>query len=203
MIHRVKGFDIINKVEIDVLLELSCFFDNPVDVGTMISGSSAFSKSILNIWKFLVHILLKPSLKDFEHYLASMWNEQDSAVVWAFFGIALGLEWKLTYSSSVATAKFSKLTASSFRILNSSAGIPWTPLALFVVILPNAHLTLHTRMSGSRWVTTPSWLSGPWSHVSYSSSVCSWGHKESDTTEQLNWAGLCVFLPLLNLFCLG
>ena len=63
MIHTVKGFDIVNKAEIDVFLELSCFFDDPVDVGNLISGSSAFSKTSLNIWKFTVHILLKPGLK--------------------------------------------------------------------------------------------------------------------------------------------
>ena len=67
-----KGFGIVNKAEIDVFLELSCFFHNPVDVGNLISGSSAFSKSSLNIWKLLVHILLKPSLENIEHYFASM-----------------------------------------------------------------------------------------------------------------------------------
>ena len=72
MIHRVKGFDIINKVEIDVLLELSCFFDNPIDVDNLISGSSAFSKFSLNIWKLSVHVLLKLSLENFEHYFASV-----------------------------------------------------------------------------------------------------------------------------------
>ena len=74
VIHTVKGFSIVNQVEVEVFLELSCFFYDPVDVGNLISGSSAFSKSSLYIWKFLVHILLKPSLEDFEHYLASMWN---------------------------------------------------------------------------------------------------------------------------------
>ena len=69
--HAVKGFGIVNKAEIDVL-ELSCFFDDPVDVGNLISGSSAFSKSSLNIWKFMVHILLKPGLGNFEHYLTSV-----------------------------------------------------------------------------------------------------------------------------------
>ena len=68
VIHTVKGFGIVNKVEIDVFLELSCFFYDPVDVGSLISGSSAFSKSSLNIWKFSVHILLKPSLENFKHY---------------------------------------------------------------------------------------------------------------------------------------
>ena len=67
--HTVKGFDIVNKVEIDVFLEHSRFFDDPTDVGNLISGSSAFSKSNLNIWKFSVHVLLKPGLQNFEHYL--------------------------------------------------------------------------------------------------------------------------------------
>ena len=72
VIHTVKGFGIVNKAEVDVFLELSCFFDDPTDVGILISGSSAFSKSSLNIWKFSVHILLKPSLENFENYFASM-----------------------------------------------------------------------------------------------------------------------------------
>ena len=72
VIHIVKGFGIVNKAEIDVSLELSCFFDDPVDVGNLISGSSAFSKTSLNIWIFTVHILLKPGLENFEHYFASM-----------------------------------------------------------------------------------------------------------------------------------
>ena len=72
VIHTVKGFGIVNKAEIDVFLELSCFFDDPTDVGNLISGSSTFSKSSLNIWKFMVHIQLKPGLENFEHYFASM-----------------------------------------------------------------------------------------------------------------------------------
>ena len=72
MIHTVKGFDIVNKAEIDVFLEFSCFFDDPADVGNLISGSSAFSKTILNIWKFTVHVLLKPGLENFEHYFTSV-----------------------------------------------------------------------------------------------------------------------------------
>ena len=72
MIHTIKGFGLVNKAEVDVFLELSCLFDDPTDVGNLISGSSAFSKSSLYIWTFLVHVLLKSSLKDFEHYLASM-----------------------------------------------------------------------------------------------------------------------------------
>ena len=72
VIHTVKGFGIINKAEVDVFLELSCFFDDPADVGNLISGSSAFSKTSLNIWKFMVHELLKPGLENFAHYFASM-----------------------------------------------------------------------------------------------------------------------------------
>ena len=66
MIHTVKGFGIVNKAEIDYFLELSCFFDDPADVGNLISGSSAFSKSSLNVWKFIIHILLKPGLENFD-----------------------------------------------------------------------------------------------------------------------------------------
>ena len=72
VIHTVKGFGIVNEAEVDVFLELSCFFNDPTDVGNLISGSSDFSKSSLNIWKFLVHVLLKSGLKNFEHYLASV-----------------------------------------------------------------------------------------------------------------------------------
>ena len=71
-IHTVKGFGIVNKAEIDVFLELSCFFHDPVDVGNLISGSSDFSKSSLNIWKFTVHVSLKPGLENFKHYFTSM-----------------------------------------------------------------------------------------------------------------------------------
>ena len=75
VIHTVKGFGIVKKAEIDVFLELACFFHDPADVGNLISGSSAFSKFTLYTWKFSIHVVLKPSLKDFEHYLASMCNE--------------------------------------------------------------------------------------------------------------------------------
>ena len=80
-IHAVKGFGIVNKGEIDVFLELSCFFDDPTDVVNLMSGSSAFSRSSLNIWKFMVHILLKPGLENFEHYFASVCDEYNCPVV--------------------------------------------------------------------------------------------------------------------------
>ena len=81
MIHTVEGFGVVNKAEIDVFVELSCFFDDPADIGNLISGSSAFSKTSLNIWKFSVHILLKPGLENFEHYFTSMLDEYNCAVV--------------------------------------------------------------------------------------------------------------------------
>ena len=120
VIHTVKG--IVNKAEVDVFLEFSCFFYDPVDVGNLISDSSAFSKCSLNIWKFSVHVLLKPSLKDFEHSLLAC---EMSAIVWWFEqSLALpfcGIGMKTDFSSPVATAEFSKFAgilsaASSFRI---------------------------------------------------------------------------------------
>ena len=93
VIHTAKGFVVVNKAEIDVFMELSCIFDDWADVGNLISGSSAFSKTGLNIWKFSVHILLKPGLENFEHYFTRMWDECNCAVVWAFFGIAFLRDW--------------------------------------------------------------------------------------------------------------
>ena len=90
VIHTVKGFDIVSKAKVDVFLEFSCFFYDQTDVGHLISGSPAFSKSSLNIWKLSVHILLKPHLKNFEHYFASMWN---CVLVWTFFEISLLWDW--------------------------------------------------------------------------------------------------------------
>ena len=93
VIHTVKGFGIVKKAEIDVFLELSCFFDDPTDDGNLISGSSAFSKSSLNMWKFTVHVLLRPGLENFEHYLTSVGDECNCAVGWAFFDIAFLWNW--------------------------------------------------------------------------------------------------------------
>ena len=93
VIHTVKGFGVVNKAKVDVFLELSCFFNDPTHVGNLISGSSAFSKSSLNIWKFSVHVLLNPCLENFEHYFVSMWDEYKCAVVWTFFVIASLWDW--------------------------------------------------------------------------------------------------------------
>ena len=93
VIHIVKGFAIVHKAEIDVFLELPCFFHDPGDVGNLISGFSAFSKTSLNIWKFTIHVSLKPGLKNFEHYFTSVWDECNCEVVWSFFGIAFLRDW--------------------------------------------------------------------------------------------------------------
>ena len=84
----VKGFSIVNEAEVEVFLEFSCFFYDPMDIGNLISGSSAFTKSSLNTWKFMIHVLLKPSVENVEHYFISIWEECNCAVVWTFFGIA-------------------------------------------------------------------------------------------------------------------
>ena len=105
VIHTVKGFSGVNEAEVvGVFWEFPCFFYDPTDVGNLISG-----KSSLNIWKFSVHILLKHSLENFEDYLASMWNECNCVVVWAFFGIAFLWDWSENWPFPVsATAEFSK-----------------------------------------------------------------------------------------------
>jgi len=108
VIHTVKGFGIVNKAEIDVFLELSCFFDDPPHVGNLISGSSDFSKTSSNNWKFMVNILLKPGLENFEHYQLVRWVQLCGSLSILWHCLSFGLEWKLTFSSPVATAEFSK-----------------------------------------------------------------------------------------------
>ena len=93
VIHTVEGFGIVNKAEIYVFLELSCLFSDPMDIANLISGSSAFSKTSLNIWKLSVHVLLKPGLENFEPYFTSVWDECNCVLVWAFFGIAFLKDW--------------------------------------------------------------------------------------------------------------
>ena len=172
VIHTVKAIGVVNKAEIDVFMNLSCFLGDPMDVGNLIFSSSAFSKISLNIWKFMVHKFLKTGLEDFERYFTSVWDECNSVVVWAFFDIAFLWDWNENWPFPVLWSLLSfpnllaywvsTFTASSFRIWNSSTGIPSPPLALLVVMLPKAHLTSHSRMPGSRWVITASWLSGSW-----------------------------------------
>ena len=168
VIHTVKQFSIVNEAEVDVFLELPCFLYDPMNVNNLIPGSSAFSKSTLYIQKFSVHVLLRSSLKDFEHNLTIMWNVCNCSVVGTFFSIVFGIGMKTDLFQPCGHClifqicwhiECNTLTASSFRILNSLAGILSPPLALCIVMLPKAHLTSHARISGSRWVTTPSWLS--------------------------------------------
>ena len=145
-------------------LELSCFSYDPVDVGSLVSSSSAFSKTSLNIWKFTVHVLLKSGLENFEHYFSSVWDECNCVVVWAFFGIAFLWDWNENWLFPVLwpllsfpicwRIERSTFTASSFRIWNSSTGIPSPPLALFIVML-----------SRPTWLHIPGCLAlGEWSH---------------------------------------
>ena len=115
-------------------------------------------------------MLLKPGLEDFEHYFASMWDECNCTVVWLFFAIDFLWDWNKNWQFPILWPRWifqicwhvgvSTFTASSFRIWNSSTGIASPPLTLFVVMLPKAHLTSHSRMFGSRWVITSLWLSG-------------------------------------------
>ena len=133
MIHTVKGFGVVNKAGY-VFLELSCFFDDPTDVGNFISGSSAFSTSSLNIWTFSVYVLWKPGLENFEHYFASMWDECNCVVVWIFFSIKMKTDlfqscghcWVFQICWHIECCTF---IASSFRMWNSSTGNPSPPLA--------------------------------------------------------------------------
>ena len=111
VIHTVKGFCVVNEAEVDVFLAFSCFSYDPTDVGNLILGSTAFSKSSLNIWKFSLHLLLKPSLENFEHYFAGMWDECHLSILWHC--LSLGLEWKLTFFSFPNLLALKKVSRSS------------------------------------------------------------------------------------------
>ena len=162
MIHTVKRFSVVNETEVDIFLEFPRFLGDPANVGNLISGSSDFSKPSLNIWKFSVHVMLKPSLLNFEHNLTSMGDEWNCLVVWTFFSIALLGNWDRDWPFPVLWPlllvfqicwhiKCSTLMASSFRVLNSSTGIPSYPLA---AVLPKAH-----------WLHSPERLAlGDWPH---------------------------------------
>ena len=128
VIHTVKDFSLVNKA-VDVLLELSCFFCDPTDVGSLISGSSDFSKSSLNIWKFIFRVLLKPGLDNFEHHFASMWDECNCTVVW----IPL-----LTYFLRISHVANSQIlwNASACYFNNLTCGSPNVTIASLKLILP-------------------------------------------------------------------
>ena len=141
----------------------SIYYNNdPADVGSLISSSPAFSKASLSIWNFTVHVLLKTGLENFEHYFASVWDECNCVVVWAFLGLpffGIGMKMDLFQSCGHCWVfqicwhiECSTFTASSLRIWNSSSGIPSPPLALFIVLRPT-------------WLCIPGCLTlGEWSH---------------------------------------
>ena len=154
VIHTVKVFGIVNKAEIDVFLELCFFFDDPGDVGNLVSGSSAFSKTSLKNWKFTVHVLLKAGLENSEHYFTSVWDECNCVLVGhslalPFLGIGMKTDlfqscghcWVFQICWHIECSTF---TASSFRIWNSSTGIPSPPQTLFRVMLSKAYFTSHS-----------------------------------------------------------
>ena len=155
-----SDFGIIKKAEVNVFLEPSRFFNDPTDVDNFVPGSSAFTKTSLNIWKFMFCVLLKPGLENFEHYFASVWDECnwqqfEHSLALPFFEIGMktnffqscGHCWVFQICWHIECSTF---RASSFRIWNSSTGISLPPLTLFAVILPKTLLILHSWMSGSR-----------------------------------------------------
>ena len=161
VIHTVKGFGVVNKAEVDVFMELSCFLYDPTAVVNLISGSSAFSKSSLSIWNFMVHILLKPDLENCEHYFASVWDEYNCVVVWAFFLIAFLWDW-----ASLVAQRVKCLPAMQETWVQSLS--QEDPLERETA----------THSGTLAWKIT--WIEKP---VGYSL----WVHKESDVTEWLHF----------------
>ena len=137
VIHTVKGFGIANKAEVDVCLESSCFFYDPMDVGNLISSSSAFSKSSLNIWRFSVHILLKPNSGDFEKYIASMWDECNWVVVGTFFCVAFLWDWNENWPVPILwpLLRFSNLLAHWMQHFHSIIFRIWSSSAVAIAAL--------------------------------------------------------------------
>ena len=174
MIHPVKVFRIVSEAKVDVFLEFSCVLYDPMDVGNLISGSSAFlnpawisgGSRFMYCWNIAWRIL---SITFPACEMSAIMQYSEHSLALSFSGIRMKTDlfqscghcWVFHICWHIECGT---ITASSFRIWNSSAGIPSPLLALFVVILPKAHLTSHSRMSGSRlvWVVTPLWLSGSW-----------------------------------------
>ena len=168
-------------------LEFSCFSYDPTNVENLISGSSAFSKSSLNIWKFSVHIRLKLGLENFEHYFASVWEECNCVVVWTFFGIALLWDWNenwpfpvlwplMSFPNLLAILSVALSQHHLFRFEIAQLEFDHLHLALFIVMLPKARLTLQSRISDSKWLIIPSWLSGSWRSFSFLIVLCILGN---------------------------
>ena len=175
-----------------------------MDVGNLISGTSAFSKFSLYIWNFSVHVLLKPTLKDLEHSLANMRKKCNCVVVWACVGISLlwtGIKTHLFqfydhwWIFQICWHIECSTLTSSFRIWSSSAGIPSHSLAVFAVMLPKAHFTSH-RMSGCKWVITPSWLSRSLRPLFYSPPVYSCHHFLISSASAKSMPFLSFILPI-------
>ena len=153
--------------KIDVSLKFPCFLYNPANVGNLIFGSSSFSKPSLDIWMFLVCIMLKSSMQDFKHDLSRSSWDTSAIVQWlshclvlTFLGIGMRIDLFQSYGHCWVFQicwhnECKALMASSFRDLNSSAGISSHPVALLTAVLLKAHLTSHSRMSGSGWLITP------------------------------------------------
>ena len=169
MINTVKGFSVVDETEVGIFLAFSCFLYNPVNTDNLISGSSAFYKPRLNIWKFLVHICWSLACKILSMTLLA--REINAIVQWLAHSLVLlflGSEMRINFFQSCGHCwifqicwhiECSTLMAPSFRVLNSSPRILSHPLASLTAVLPKAHLTSHSRMSGSKWETIPSQLS--------------------------------------------
>jgi len=165
-----QDFGIVNKAEVDVFLEISCFFQWCNRCWQFDLWFLCLLLIQLQPWNFIFHVLLKPDLENFEHYFTSMWDECNCVTVWVFFGIAFLWDWNENWPFPVVWPLLSfpnflaywvqHFHSIIFQDLNSSTEIPSPPLVLFIVILPKGHLTSHSRMPGSRWVITASWLSG-------------------------------------------
>ena len=174
VIHTVKGFGIVNTAEVDVFLELACLFHDPTDVGNLIYGSSAFSKSSLDIWKFTVNILLKPILESFEHYFASVWDECNCVVVLTIFGIAFLLDcnenccnfWiaMRTCSSPVAIAESSKFAGILSAVLSQQH------LLGFEIVQLEFH---HLPQLSSQW----SFVRPTWVHIPECLALVEWSQR--------------------------
>ena len=170
VIHTVKGFSVVSEAEVDIFLEFSCFFSSPVDVGNLISGPSCLFEIQLEYLKFSVHILLMPSLENFEYNFASIWNECNCVVVWSFFGIAPLWNWNenwpfpvlcplLSFPNLLAywVQHFNSIIFQDLKQLNWNSIIS---MSFLCSLFPKAQLTSCSKTSVFRWAITALWVSG-------------------------------------------